>query len=136
MHDGEELILSKSDFINQAKLMSGSRDFGAQVFCAVLRSVGVEARLVCSLQVLPFTGVARGMSSVEQKPIIVLSEDGQEEPSGSSVEPTSPASKSAKTAPPPKIRRLGQPSFGNKATYSFQGKQKLGRMAPTESVHL
>ncbi|GKZ21956.1 hypothetical protein AbraIFM66951_007276 [Aspergillus brasiliensis] len=34
--------------------MQGSRDFGAQLFCALLRSVGVEARLVCSLQPLPF----------------------------------------------------------------------------------
>ncbi|KAL7651812.1 hypothetical protein ACMYSQ_009146 [Aspergillus niger] len=34
--------------------MQGSRDFGAQLFCALLRSVGVEARLVCSLQPLSF----------------------------------------------------------------------------------
>jgi xeroderma pigmentosum group C-complementing protein len=34
--------------------MSGSRDFGAQIFTALLRSLGVETRLVFSLQPLGF----------------------------------------------------------------------------------
>lgn len=106
--------------------MSGSRDFGAQVFCAMLRSVGVEARLVCSLQVLPFTGVARGMISVEPKPMIVVSEDGQVESSTPSADLSKPASRSTTAAPPSKVRRLGRPSFGNKPVHSPKGKQKLG----------
>lgn len=111
--------------------MSGSRDFGAQAFCAMLRSVGVEARLVCSLQALPFTGVARGMNAVEPKPMIVLSEDGQEDSGGlSAADTSSPASKSATSAAPtpPRMRRLGQPSFKNKPFHSPKGKQKLGKM--------
>ncbi|PYI12646.1 Rad4-domain-containing protein [Aspergillus sclerotiicarbonarius CBS 121057] len=51
-----EVFLSREDFLKQAKTFQGSRDFGAQLFCALLRSVGVEARLVCSLQPLPFSG--------------------------------------------------------------------------------
>ena len=43
-----------SDFNDAAKTLKASRDVGAQLFCALLRSVDVEARLVCSLQVLPF----------------------------------------------------------------------------------
>lgn len=35
--------------------LSGSRDLGAQIFCALLCSVGVTCRLVCSLQPLSFT---------------------------------------------------------------------------------
>lgn len=34
--------------------MNGSRDVGAQLFCAMLRAAGVETRLVCSLQPLSF----------------------------------------------------------------------------------
>lgn len=34
--------------------MQGSRDVGAQLYCALLRSLGVQARLVCSLQPLAF----------------------------------------------------------------------------------
>ena len=41
---------------------SGSRDLGAQLFCALLRSVAVEARLVCSLQPLPFSAAAKGVT--------------------------------------------------------------------------
>ncbi|KAL8947460.1 MAG: hypothetical protein Q9222_006264, partial [Ikaeria aurantiellina] len=45
-----DLILSKSDFADHARNLSGSRDFGTQLACALLRAAGVETRLVCSLQ--------------------------------------------------------------------------------------
>lgn len=38
--------------------MDGSRDVGAQLFCALLRSAGVQARLICSLQPLSFVSGA------------------------------------------------------------------------------
>ncbi len=37
-----------------ARMRSGNRDVGAWLFTSLLRSVGVEARLVCSLQPLQF----------------------------------------------------------------------------------
>lgn len=43
-----------SDFCEAATHLEASRDVGAQLFCAMLRSAGVDARLVCSLQPLPF----------------------------------------------------------------------------------
>ena len=43
-----------SDFRDAATTLKASRDVGIQLFCALLRSIGVEARLVCSLQLLPF----------------------------------------------------------------------------------
>ncbi|KAL8337789.1 hypothetical protein RB598_006608 [Gaeumannomyces tritici] len=46
--------LDKTEFRKSAKYLDGSRDVGAQLFCALLRSVGVETRLVCSLQPLSF----------------------------------------------------------------------------------
>lgn len=46
--------LDKADFRKAAQTLKGSRDVGAQLFCALLRAVGVEARLVCSLQPLSF----------------------------------------------------------------------------------
>ncbi len=49
-----ESILDKDDFIRAARTLGGSRDVGAQLFCALLRTAGVEARLVCSLQPLSF----------------------------------------------------------------------------------
>lgn len=50
--------MQKNDFLDAAVKMEASRDVGAQIFCALLRSAGVEARLVCSLQPLPFNVTA------------------------------------------------------------------------------
>ncbi|ODQ53975.1 Rad4-domain-containing protein, partial [Saitoella complicata NRRL Y-17804] len=51
---GEEV--TSETFVKAAQGSEGSRDLGAQLFVALLRSVGVEARLVGSLQVLPIGG--------------------------------------------------------------------------------
>ena len=55
------------DFKTAAHTGRGSRDLGAQLFCALLRSVAVECRLVSSLQVLPFAAVAKGTTPVKSK---------------------------------------------------------------------
>ncbi|TFB06637.1 DNA repair protein rhp41 [Trichoderma ghanense] len=52
--DDMESCLDKSDFREAARRLQGSRDVGAQLYCALLRSIGVRARLVCSLQPLSF----------------------------------------------------------------------------------
>lgn len=44
--------LDRAEFREASKRLQGSRDVGAQLYCAMLRSVGVRARLVCSLQPL------------------------------------------------------------------------------------
>jgi len=49
-----DLPMQISDFREAAHHLEASRDIGAQLFCAMLRSAGVDARLVCSLQPLPF----------------------------------------------------------------------------------
>ena len=99
-----EVMLSREDFRKQAMALEGSRDFGAQLFCAMLRSVAVEARLVCSLQPLPFSGATTSTKSRKPEPqsIIISSEDND------SNEISMPDSESAT---PPRTRRLGQPQF-------------------------
>ncbi|ROW01350.1 hypothetical protein VMCG_05889 [Cytospora schulzeri] len=52
--DDIDSCLEKADFRRAARNLSGSRDVGAQLFCAALRAAGVETRLVCSLQPLAF----------------------------------------------------------------------------------
>ncbi|KAJ4295409.1 hypothetical protein N0V90_007421 [Kalmusia sp. IMI 367209] len=54
------------DFRNAASKLQGSQDVGAQLFCALIRGIGMEARLVCSLQCLPFASAAQPASP--QKP--------------------------------------------------------------------
>ncbi|KIW62528.1 hypothetical protein PV04_10696 [Phialophora macrospora] len=58
--------LDFDDFKSAAVSKRGSRDLAAQLFCALLRSIALDARLVCSLQVLPFSRVAKGQTP--QKP--------------------------------------------------------------------
>ena len=100
-----EVILSRDDFYRQAKTLQGSRDFGAQLFCALLRSVGVDARLVCSLQPLPFSGATKDSVSVklESKPIVISSDDND-----SSADNRTPAGSSSTSS---RARRFGRPKF-------------------------
>ncbi|KAI4107173.1 MAG: hypothetical protein L6R37_001750 [Teloschistes peruensis] len=56
-HDPEEhgeRITNLSDFRDHAKKCEGSRDIGVQLFVALLRGLGLEARLVTSLQPVGF----------------------------------------------------------------------------------
>ncbi|GFG27949.1 DNA repair protein rhp41 [Aspergillus udagawae] len=101
-----EVFLSKEDFCTQARTMQGSRDFGAQLFCALLRSAAVEARLICSLQPLSFSGMTKNMTpNKPDSPYIVISSDDHDTSADdqqmSGASPT-PASRS---------RRLGRPQF-------------------------
>ncbi|PWW80779.1 Rad4-domain-containing protein [Tuber magnatum] len=55
IHKGGDPPLGYREFVIVSEMRKGSRDIGAQLFCAMLRSIGVTCRLICSLQVLPFT---------------------------------------------------------------------------------
>lgn len=58
---------SYEEFLEAAGTRHGSRDLGAMLFCALLRSAAVEARLVCSLQILPLSAVATGQTPKKPK---------------------------------------------------------------------
>lgn len=112
MRDGET-ILSKEDFRKQARTMQGSRDFGAQLFCALLRSVGVDTRLVCSLQPLPFStaGTESTPAKAERtRNYIVISSDDH----ASSSDDHSPS----RPGTPSKPKRISQPRFNTVASSS------------------
>ncbi|KAL5358690.1 hypothetical protein BJX96DRAFT_49354 [Aspergillus floccosus] len=99
-----EVMLSKEDFRKQARTLQGSRDLGAQLFCALLRSVAVEARLICSLQPLAFSGTTKDLTP--SKPALqgyLPLEDREESSDGMSPTKSSPRT--------PKVRRLGRPEF-------------------------
>lgn len=61
--------MRKVDFLAAARSLKSSRDIGAMLFCSLLRGTGLEVRLICSLQSLPFAGTvgtnmaASGVSS-------------------------------------------------------------------------
>lgn len=69
-----------ADFCAATAALEGSRDTGAQLFCAMLRAAGVDVRLVCSLQPLPFAAAtAQGtFSEADQERRIATSGDESE----------------------------------------------------------
>lgn len=69
------------------KRFRGSRDLSAQGFTALLRSIGLDARLVCSLQPLDFTS----NTSIEDNPF------GETPPDNAA--PTSPANNTCSAYP-------------------------------------
>lgn len=104
MMSNAEVFLSKEDFIKQAKTLSGSRDFGAQLFCALLRSVAVEARIVCSLQPLPFSGTVKDMNPKSFHGAIPIDGHGT---SANELSTTASVSNTSR----PGTRRINQPQF-------------------------
>ncbi|KAK8045273.1 hypothetical protein PG993_005297 [Apiospora rasikravindrae] len=105
--DDAETVMERSDFREAAESLKGSRDVGAQLYCALLRSVGLEARLVCSLQPLSFAAGGPSMSklSKSKKPLSVEERLARQPKYDSSFD--SPGiNKNAPSA----LRRLGHPS--------------------------
>lgn len=103
--------IEKHAFIKAATTLSGSQDMGAQLFCALLRCVGVEARLICSLQPLPFGTAATKLSTpLKGKSTVYAGSDkdntsGGETSGGSASEGSS--SSRRRIIAPGRIRRLG-----------------------------
>ncbi|PLN78785.1 Rad4-domain-containing protein [Aspergillus taichungensis] len=99
-----EVFLSKDDFLEQARNLRGSRDFGAQLFCALLRSAAVEARLVCSLQPLPLSGAVtdRTPAKKSHSQYITTSSDDRE---------VSTDKRSPSDTAPSRPRRLARPQL-------------------------
>lgn len=91
--------MDKDDFRKTAHTLQGSQDVGTQLFCALLRGIGFEARLVCSLQPLPFASSAQ--PSTPQKfnanqTTIVMDPYNKQEPSLSSRPKATTPSRSKK----------------------------------------
>ncbi|GAM89924.1 hypothetical protein ANO11243_079640 [Dothideomycetidae sp. 11243] len=121
----ETEVLDKQAFTKAAKTLQGSQDLGNQLFCALLRAVGVEARLVCSLQVLPMTNTGQAQKtstprSQKQMRTRIYATFESEQETTSTDEDTAKAGvasngkKSTMRSLPSdgSRRRLGQPSFG------------------------
>ena len=125
--------MDRADFIVAARNLEGSQDTGNQLFCALLRAVGVEARMVCSLQPLPFVNIAPKSSTPQKtaKPTVFATlYDNHSPASGSN--PSDPAITTSSTigSVPSARRRLGQPAFSSDptpSTASPKTKKPLGK---------
>ncbi|OQO03796.1 hypothetical protein B0A48_10436 [Cryoendolithus antarcticus] len=108
---GDTPISDVHEFRLAAKDMQGSQDTGNQLFCALLRSIGVEARLVCSLQVLPYASVAVKLPTPQKyrKPVIfAIASDTDPTISDASASDNNIGSSRGIGSIPSVRRRLGQ----------------------------
>ncbi|UNI22713.1 hypothetical protein JDV02_008575 [Purpureocillium takamizusanense] len=109
--------LDRKDFQKMARNLQGSRDVGAQLYCALLRSIGVRARLVCSLQPLSFHSSAPSLPKPKKNATPTKSSHKERarealakyEALAESASAASPSSATAR-------RRLGHP---NATAYNF-----------------
>jgi xeroderma pigmentosum group C-complementing protein len=85
--DDQDDPMDKDEFRSAAYTLQGSQDIGTQLFCALLRGIGIEARLVCSLQPLPFLSAAERAtpqkSSAQKNTIVIDPYNKPTEPSPS-----------------------------------------------------
>ena len=121
----EDVADNRINFMRAAAKPSGSRDLGAQLFCALLRSVGVDARLVCSLQPLSFNTVAPIIKPPPYKPTVDLSSSATQAVNDSDSEEQSSERNGSPTPRP--IRRFGRAPAGLEAT------PDLGKAPPSAS---
>ncbi|CBY01750.1 hypothetical protein IAQ61_010017 [Plenodomus lingam] len=83
--------MDKDDFRIAAFTLRGSQDVGTQLFCALLRGIGIEVRLVCSLQPLPFASAAERTTPQKASPKNTITIDPYNKPSQTT--PTRPKGK-------------------------------------------
>ena len=130
-----DACLDKSDFRAAAKDLKGSRDLGAQLYCALLRSAGVETRLVCSLQPLAFMSGGPAMPRAAlPEPKLGTPEASDEEEAVDIRGPHSPfttfGGTSSSSSPFAARRRLGHP---NAAEYHIPNISAPVRLNPPPS---
>ncbi|KAH7925571.1 Rad4-domain-containing protein [Leucogyrophana mollusca] len=66
--EGEEVVRSANSLMKHALMQSGSRDTSAQLFTALCRALDIPARLVVSLQSVPWqTGIGKSKSKAATK---------------------------------------------------------------------
>jgi len=117
-----------ADFATAAKDLEGSQDTGNQLFCAMLRAAGVEARLVCSLQILPFANPPPKASTPvrKKKPaVFAIASDTDPNLSDASASDGSIGSSAAIGKIPSVRRRLGQPSFATSPKVAVPKEKKI-----------
>ncbi|KAE8453218.1 hypothetical protein EG329_011285 [Mollisiaceae sp. DMI_Dod_QoI] len=130
--DDTDAVYEKSDFQEAAKKLKGSRDLGAQLFCALLRSADVETRLVSSLQPLSFNAGGPPMPRAPVKKPRPATPETSNEGEAINIRGTNSPFGSSNAAAVPGLpinprRRLGHP---NAADYFMPDMSAPARLPP------
>ncbi|KAM3532503.1 hypothetical protein MY4038_003981 [Beauveria bassiana] len=133
--DHPETCTDRQDFGHAAKTLQGSRDVGAQLYCALLRGVGVKARLVCSLQPLAFGNGAPTLPRVAPaktpaKTSITTQRAEEARSQVAQYKEMATATAQTSSTRPTARRRLGHPSA---ASHNFEPKPSPSPTKPQKS---
>ena len=122
----------RADFLRAVRTLDGSQDLGNQLFCALLRSIGLDARIVCSLQVLPFGNVPKVTTPQKRTNEVFRASLDQYDTSNDFETEDGSVSRSSTLGRVPAVRRrLGQPAFTGKAVQAHSPKK---RPKPVETL--
>jgi xeroderma pigmentosum group C-complementing protein len=116
-HDPEihgERIRNLEEFKEAARECKGSRDLGAQLFTALVRGLGVESRMVASLQPSGF-GFTKAEQAGLRKPVSAAKEESSQDNSEDESKETPKAQAKAQRTPAKQAKRSIGPQ-GNKHT--------------------
>lgn len=131
-----EAIRSLEDFRAAARDCRGSRDVGAQLFTALVRAIGLEARMVTNLQVLGF-GWSR-FEDAEPEPEIEetgnASLKGNAQRKAESLTPSSAVSHDQSLTTPQKSKRNGGAAV--KGTHLANGTRSTSTHGDTDMLKL
>ncbi len=97
-----ERIRNRGVFREYSARLEGSRDVGAQLFTALLRALGLETRLVASLQPLGFGWSKLEDADLEEEDVV--REGAQEEASDAAVSSSKLTTPQPKSKPKPKTK--------------------------------
>ncbi|KAF4552849.1 Rad4 transglutaminase-like domain-containing protein 2 [Elsinoe fawcettii] len=125
-----ERIETIGDLKKLAKLLEGSRDIGAQLFAALLRGLGLEARMVANLQP---AGIGWGKSE-EAKPPKAASVAKKEAESASDTEATADSKKKPQKATRPTKMSLTPKQAGNISIK--EGSRRSARASSSTVINL
>lgn len=130
--------MQKDDFRSVATSFRASRDVGAQIFCALLRSVGVDARLVCSLQPLPFQTAPKIELPVNKYASTVVAEPRSRSTTPEAVSDAEPAGANSRHAGKPigSLGGLSRFAMHNTTTSSTPPIEKSNSESRASNYHL
>ncbi|CAK1355188.1 DNA repair protein rhp42 [Cercospora beticola] len=129
--DSDEDPIDTAAFIKAAKDLEGSQDVANQLFCAMLRAAGVDARFVCSIQALPFANPPKAATPKKPAKVRIMAVAPETKtPQSSLMEHDAAVSSSRALGNVPSARRrLGQPSFASTLSQPAQPRQKTKAVA-------
>ncbi|ESZ90582.1 putative DNA repair protein rhp42 [Sclerotinia borealis F-4128] len=127
-----ERIVNIDEFKKCAKALEGSRDVGAQLFTALLRGIGIESRMIASLQPVGF-GWNKNEDAAERKD--KKRREATPEDDTSDAESSEEETPAPKSAPKPSSKPASKPS--PKSAKKVNGKWKFTQVPnkPTKPVN-